>query len=51
MTQSATNADDVQPEPLWICRKGGDVQVRWEGLTEAEQLDARRHRNKIYGGD
>jgi hypothetical protein len=48
MTQSATNADDVQPEPLWmVCRKGGDVQVR-EDLTESEQLDAITH-HKLHG--
>jgi hypothetical protein len=27
----------------------GDVLVRWEDLTDAEQQDAHRHHNKLYG--
>jgi hypothetical protein len=47
ITSSSTAPDFV--EPLWMaCRKGGDVMVRWEDLTDAEQLDAIAHHNKLY---
>ncbi|HMJ29827.1 MAG TPA: hypothetical protein VK512_14025 [Xanthobacteraceae bacterium] len=51
MTQrSADTTDDTTTEPLWMaCRKGGDVLLAWEQLTDAEQRDAHRHHNKIYG--
>jgi hypothetical protein len=47
MTQPA-RPNDTAAEPLWMtCRKGGDVMVRWEDLTDAEQLDAIAHHNKL----
>jgi hypothetical protein len=51
MTQSTdTTLDDTTAEPLWmVCRKGGDVLVRWEDLTLEEQQDAILHHNQIYG--
>lgn len=46
---------DPQPdsisEPLWMVTRPrvGDVAVRWEDLTLAEQLDAHQHHKKLYG--
>jgi hypothetical protein len=30
------------------CRKGGDVMVRWEDLTDAEQIGAIEHHKNLY---
>ena len=47
---SAEKTTDTASEPLWMaCRKGGDVMVRWENLTEDEQQDAHRHHNQLNG--
>jgi hypothetical protein len=32
-----------------VCRKGGDVLVRWEDLTHDEQLAAIAEHNRLYG--
>jgi hypothetical protein len=45
-----TQPADTATEPLWMrCGKNGDELVRWEDLTEAEQLAAIAEHNKLYG--
>jgi hypothetical protein len=41
----------TKPEPLWMVTRPrvGDILVRWEDLSPAEQEAARRHHVKIYG--
>lgn len=43
--------DDTASEPLWMAtrQRVGDVLVKWEDLTEAEQQDAHRHHNQLHG--
>lgn len=48
-TTTTTTTNDTT-EPLWMAsRSGGDVLLRWEDLTDAEQQDAIRHHNQLYG--
>jgi hypothetical protein len=51
MTQPSATPTDATAEPLWMTTRPrvGDVLVRWEHLTPAEQQDAIRHHNKLYG--
>ncbi|MEH2499556.1 hypothetical protein V1294_006035 [Bradyrhizobium sp. AZCC 1678] len=44
-----TDVDDGADSLWMVCRPGGEQIVRWRDLTEAEQQDAIRHHNKIYG--
>jgi hypothetical protein len=52
-TTTTTTTNDTTndtTEPLWMAsRSGGDVLLRWEDLTDAEQQDAIRHHNQLYG--
>lgn len=45
-----TPTTDTRPEPLWMrCSAKGDEFVRWEDLTDAEQLQAIEFHNTLYG--
>ncbi len=46
-----TAKPDTPTEPLWMVTRPrvGDIAVRWEDLTLAEQQDAYRQHGKIYG--
>lgn len=48
---AAIAPSDTAPEPLWMTSRPvvGDVLVRWENLTEAEQRNAIAQHNRIYG--
>jgi hypothetical protein len=48
---SATTPTDTSAEPLWMTTwpRVGDVLVRWEDLTDAEQQNAIKHHNQLYG--
>jgi hypothetical protein len=47
---SEKTTDDTTAEDIWmVCRKGGDVLVRWKDLTLEEQQDAHRHHNQLHG--
>jgi hypothetical protein len=50
MAKPDTTPTNDTTEPLWMAsRSGGDVLLRWEDLTDAEQQDAIRHHNQLYG--
>lgn len=42
---------DAASDPLWMTTRPlvGDVQLRWEDLTEAEQRNAIARHNQMYG--
>lgn len=49
-TGTTTEETDTKPEPLWMVpRPGGDVIIKWEDMTLAEQQKAYEHHNKMYG--
>lgn len=49
-TNTTVEETEIEAEPLWmVTRHGGDVMIRWEDMTLAEQQDAHRHHNKMYG--
>jgi hypothetical protein len=50
MTQPSDTTNDTASNDLWmVCRKGGDVLLPWEDLTDDEKQDAIRHHNQLHG--
>jgi hypothetical protein len=47
---TTTTSNDTGSEPLWMrCGKNGDELVRWEDLTDNENLAAIAEHSKLYG--